>query len=1114
MLFSSRRQLLVLIVSLLMLRSTPSPSAPSASDQSTQRSNKRRRHNDRSTQRRRDELERMRFHRGSQLSNHTPSTLSSQSHSSSIPSILVNLFGSSDSTTSNQHSQRGNELSQLDSIVSSHHGSPPASQISLPDEYQRSIDTLMSSIPFSEFDFSPQEEYVRFNDADSAIASVVDLESLNLSIDHCFDLIDHGVQPSKPLHENKKMKDLQKSFLKSIHDCNGGKAKDGMSHCFQCKERWFDTVKDKRIRYELVGQYLSAYSCKRCGKDNGLHSKSNDMDPWHKLDHLKLPKLNDIEQMLISKVHSYMRVYRLQGKLIFYCVLIYKTCVCLQYVLFFEKGGGGVGYKGQILNIEQDISSIAKQLPLMPDEIPCFLVRKSNQSSANGYRDFKINKDNILLWLKFLKKHNRFYSDLDLGIAEDRLEQIPIDDDGSIQSSLRMMEEEEVEDAMSNETNADNETAPRDSTTPPHDDFGTTYTEDQFDVENMNQRENGPETGGASGEATPLDVIEDFAHRPPTNGLSEEQRKMCLLQEVAPNARPPADDPIAWPTPGSFVNDFQETGLLSKAFPTLFPYASGDPTCRDRNAPVTMDKAGKHFLKYSVNLKDAQRILEHTCVTDQERNAVKALYNEESNMPWIYPFVQNDRFVHFIQNTVERHRAFGQRSFWLSKNSDYSTMTETDIADLIKGGGEPLKQLLSSMQSFNANVNGSPQYLYKKRKLLENLIEQKGICSLWFTLSMADNHWKDMFVMMNRDKDGKKTDFPVFESVQAEASWKRKFVRANPHLVDAYFNERVQSLFKEVFSEKGIEIEWLWFRIEYQGRGAPHVHGCLRLKRDPGLARHAKVVFEGRAAALKLRKLDKLAPADDFEAYELSSDDFADDVISLPLIRGTITELKSKVQKAKHSHAVIVALHDYLLTTTNSDPPIDAESKERSNDTFFKPGESVLPHPSAINPLDCINDENAFKNLYCRSCNVQSRHKHQAYCDKNHDRREMAKADVRAGTLGTRQQHPDKICVNCRFSYVKPLQEKTHVYIEQKVKGKDDNATVLTRIKLASKRNDGWMNSHMRSIMEVSFWTRWHSLKLTDGCDTQNKSHTFALLFTCRFGVLIWTGNSFWTLEW
>ena len=66
------------------------------------------------------------------------------------------------------------------------------------------------------------------------------------------------------------------------------------------------------------------------------------MDPWHQLDHLKLPKLNDTKKMLMYKVHYYMQVYRLQGKLIFDCVLIYKTCVCLQYVLFFDKCGGGV----------------------------------------------------------------------------------------------------------------------------------------------------------------------------------------------------------------------------------------------------------------------------------------------------------------------------------------------------------------------------------------------------------------------------------------------------------------------------------------------------------------------------------------------------------------------------------------------------------------------------------------------------------------------------------------------------------------------------------------------------------------------------------------------------
>jgi hypothetical protein len=44
----------------------------------------------------------------------------------------------------------------MNSMVSSHpHGSPPASQISFPDEFQRSIDTIQSYIPSSQLDLSP-----------------------------------------------------------------------------------------------------------------------------------------------------------------------------------------------------------------------------------------------------------------------------------------------------------------------------------------------------------------------------------------------------------------------------------------------------------------------------------------------------------------------------------------------------------------------------------------------------------------------------------------------------------------------------------------------------------------------------------------------------------------------------------------------------------------------------------------------------------------------------------------------------------------------------------------------------------------------------------------------
>ena len=45
-----------------------------------------------------------------------------------------------------------------------------------------------------------------------------------------------------------------------------------------------------------------------------------------------------------------------------------------------------------------------------------------------------------------------------------------------------------------------------------------------------------------------------------------------------------------------------------------------------------MDNAENHFLKYSVNMKDAQNIPEDTFMTNQECTDVKSMYNDESNM--------------------------------------------------------------------------------------------------------------------------------------------------------------------------------------------------------------------------------------------------------------------------------------------------------------------------------------------------------------------------------------------------------------------------------------------------------------------------------------------------
>jgi len=94
------------------------------------------------------------------------------------------------------------------------------------------------------------------------------------------------------------------------------------------------------------------------------------MDPKLYLISNQLPVLNDIEEMFIAKVHIVMSVY----------------CI----------SKGNIGYKGNVLNMQQDIQSVLTQLPQLPSNLPIFVARKSNPNCPNGYKDFMINREKIL----------------------------------------------------------------------------------------------------------------------------------------------------------------------------------------------------------------------------------------------------------------------------------------------------------------------------------------------------------------------------------------------------------------------------------------------------------------------------------------------------------------------------------------------------------------------------------------------------------------------------------------------------------------------------------------------------------------------------------------------
>ena len=518
------------------------------------------------------------------------------------------------------------------------------------------------------------------------------------------------------------------------------------------------------------------------------------------------------------------------------------------------------------------------------------------------------------------------------------------------------------------------------------------------------------------------------------------------------------ENPAPYPPAGELVSDYDTPGIQAMAFPTLFPYGTGDVTKKDRRVEVTMTDANKHLLKYAV--WDVQREV------------------------WFYPFADHDRWCHWGQDTAERHRFNGQKSVYLSKSPEDANLTEEDMREIVEENGERLRSILARMSMFIANINGSPAYLHKWKIWLEALMEQEGMCSIWFSLSMADNHWDDLHRALDP-----KLEERDFADEKEKAKWKRKLVRENPHLVDAFFFRRVNVMFETFLGSSGFEAIWHWLRGELQARGAYHGHGCARLKHDPGFARLAQLVCKGRQAQMLAERCEIELGADerfsdsntcDDEWAAGSDPDFEDEEAVAPpeeLTLDQIEEIKSDIQQGIEAERQICCFQTLLLSTMHPNPPADARAMARDPNPDFVQGPDNL-HPAAVKAREVLDD--GIDDLL----NAVERHRHQAYCQSK--KRSNQSNQGTSGSSSNAQPAapaapvgPDTFTdENCRFDYGKDICELCHVVVKEYIVTKRDGSKEKhTKIEVKPKRNDRWLNSHMAHLMTV--WRANMDMQLT-----------------------------------
>ena len=62
--------------------------------------------------------------------------------------------------------------------------------------------------------------------------------------------------------------------------------------------------------------------------------------------------------------------------------------------------------------------------------------------------------------------------------------------------------------------------------------------------------------------------------------------------------KPEVSYQMEYPGSKAPINEFEFDGLLTMAFPHLFPDGRGDPTIRTRNIRVSFEEGVKHLLKF------------------------------------------------------------------------------------------------------------------------------------------------------------------------------------------------------------------------------------------------------------------------------------------------------------------------------------------------------------------------------------------------------------------------------------------------------------------------------------------------------------------------------------
>ena len=153
--------------------------------------------------------------------------------------------------------------------------------------------------------------------------------------------------------------------------------------------------------------------------------------------------------------------------------------------------------------------------------------------------------------------------------------------------------------------------------------------------------------------------------------------------------------------------------------------------------------------------------------------------------------------------------------------------------DVINIDPDNLSRYNRSYQVFK-NVRGTSIYYQESKKNLMALLRQNGCPSIFLTLSCAEFDWQELLKEIIETVYRKKVTSEYIDNLSERE--KNRLISDNVVQSTLHFQKRVDKLFplmqRDFFEgdQEVYHVSSYFYRIEFQQRGAPHVHSLLWLK--------------------------------------------------------------------------------------------------------------------------------------------------------------------------------------------------------------------------------------------------------------------------------------------